>query len=210
MTLPVWSPRLKQHLIRRLYENDAVGIRDEDLLNEVGWGLLARCESFITAVEASHGRIRCPDCSATVLHDGRPESMLHCANCGWEVAWRAYQHTFQHKQLSGAGEVLALFQNFVDRFPATQDSKEKLLLIDGLLHGFHWNLRFGKTRAAGVNLIEGNHQDVVDFLDSLSFGPSSTPGIQQSHEEWLETINHIADLWKNERLRRRSGNQGET
>jgi ribosomal protein L37AE/L43A len=200
---------MKQHLIRRLYENDAAGIQDEDLLNEVGWGLLARCESFIAAVEATHGRVLCPTCASLVLHNGRPEGVLHCSNCGWEVPWKAYQHTFQHKQLSGAAEVLALFQNFIDCFPTAQEPKEKILLIDGLIHGFHWYIRFGNTRAAGVNLIEGALHEVVDFLDSLSVGPGSTPGIQQTREEWLDKINRISDLWKDERLRRRPGEQGK-
>ena len=38
---------MRQQDIRRLYETDARGIYDEDLINEVGHGLLARCESFI-------------------------------------------------------------------------------------------------------------------------------------------------------------------
>lgn len=40
--LPTWSPRVKPVLVRRLYEQDAQGIHDEELLNEIGIGLLLR------------------------------------------------------------------------------------------------------------------------------------------------------------------------
>ena len=36
-----------------------------------------------------------------------------------------------------------------------------------LIHGFHWNGRFGPTRGVGVNLIEGTDRQVLDFLDRL-------------------------------------------
>jgi ribosomal protein L37AE/L43A len=201
-SLPVWAPRIRQSLIRRLYETDALGIYDNELLDEAGWGLLARCESFITAVEASRGRAKCPACGQVVLHHAGKDEVLHCAACGWEMAWQAYFTTFQHKQLSGAEAVLALFQEFVDQFPAAQSGREKMLWIDRLIHGFHYNLLYGSTRAAGVNLIEGNYHEVVDFLDRLTYGEGSTPGTRARRTEWREMINQTADKWKDEKLRR--------
>jgi len=201
---PVWAPRLKQRLIRRLYECDAQGIYDDDLLDEVGWGLRARCESFITAVEASRGRVKCPACGQTVLHHAGAGEILHCAGCDWEMAWRDYFKTFQHKQLSGAEPVLALFGEFVEQFPAARTPQEKMLLIDRLIHGFHFNLQFGPTRAAGVNLIEGNYHEVVEFLDRLTYGEGSTPGTRQSRSAWRQILNQAAETWRDERLRRKT------
>ena len=201
--LPVWAPRLRQSLIRRLYETDALGIYDDELLDEAGWGLKARCESFIAAVEASRGRVKCPACGQIVLHHSGKDEILHCAACGWELPWQTYFKTFQHKQLSGAEAVLALFQEFVDQFPAARSGQEKMLLIDRLIHGFHYNLQFGSTRAAGVNLIEGNYHEVVDFLDRLTYGEGSTPGLSEQRAEWIKTVNQTADTWKDERLRRK-------
>jgi hypothetical protein len=60
---PPWAPRLPQRLVARLYETDARGILDEELIDEVGYGLLARVESILTATEASRGRVRCPRCA---------------------------------------------------------------------------------------------------------------------------------------------------
>ena len=134
---PRWAPRIKQSLIRRLYETDASGIQDEELIDEVGWTLHARCASFVDAVEASLGRARCPGCGRIIAHDSMPDTVLRCAECGWETTWRAYFKTFQHKQLSGAEPVLVLFRDYMERFPKARDPREKMLLIDGLIHGFH-------------------------------------------------------------------------
>jgi hypothetical protein len=46
---------VRQRDIRRLYETDAPGIHDEELIDEVGYGLLVRWGSFITAVESVAG-----------------------------------------------------------------------------------------------------------------------------------------------------------
>jgi hypothetical protein len=77
-----------------------------------------------------------------------------------------------------------------------------MLLIDQLIHGFHYYLEFSPTRAAGVNLIEGSYHEVVEFLDRLTYGEGSTPGTRQTRMEWREIINQSADTWKDERLRR--------
>jgi hypothetical protein len=200
--MPTWAPRLKQHQIRRLYESDARGMLDEALLDEVGWGLRARCQSFLQAVEAVHGRVHCPACDAVILRSKDPDEALLCPGCGWECPWKTYHKTFQHKQLNGAEPVLSLFRDYLERFPLAREPQAKMLLIDRIITGFHHYLRFGDTRATAVNLIEGSYHDVVDFLDSLSAGPGSTPGIQENHAEWREKINRTADLWNDEQLRR--------
>lgn len=190
-----WAPRVKQADIHRLYKTDAAGLCDEELIDEVGWSLLARCESFIEAMDAVQGRVRCRGCGSIIVRGGQPDEVLRCAGCGWEVTWRAYHHTIQHKQLSGAESVLELFRGYVRQFPAVRDPRAKMLLIDQLIHGFHWNGRFGPTRAVAVNLIEGRYKDVLNFLDRLSYGEESTPGTRENLEEWRTRVNHTADLW---------------
>jgi hypothetical protein len=99
--------------------------------------------------------------------------------------------------------VIALFQTFVDRFPKADQSQEKMLLIDQLIHGWHWNaLTQEQTRTTGINLIEGSYHEVVDFLDRLSYGSASTAGLIQHWQEWREKINQTADRWGDERLKR--------
>src|SRR5512135_1869708 len=103
--MPQWAPRVPQHHIRRLYETDAQGIYDEDLINEVGYGLLARCQSFVDAMAATRGKAKCPCCAAVVTHTANTTGLLRC-DCGWELPWADYLRTIRHKQLSGAEPVL--------------------------------------------------------------------------------------------------------
>ena len=184
--MPDWAPRISQEKIRKLYELDAKGIADDDLIDEVGFNLLARCDSFVAAVNAVHGKVVCPSCGQVVEHSKGKEEELTCDNCGWKVLWKDYFKTIQHKQLSGAEHVVELFQDYVDQFPAAKQPKEKMVLIDQLIHGFHWYLTLGNTRPVAVNLIKGRLTDVIAFLDELSYGLDSTPGLSEKYEEWLE------------------------
>ncbi|MCU0521634.1 MAG: hypothetical protein MUF84_13190 [Anaerolineae bacterium] len=188
--LPTWAPRVRPDEIRRLYHLDAQGIYNDDLIADVGYGLLARCESFIRANEAVAGRARCPACGAIVNHHTGKEEVLQCA-CGWSLPWADYFATFQHKQLSGAGPVITLFQDFVERFPRAQTAQQRMILIDTLLHGFHWYFKTGEpTRPVAVNLIDLRLGDVMAFLDELTYGEQSTPGARERKAEWDTRIVH--------------------
>ena len=187
--LPTWAPRVKPYLIRQLYENDAQSLLDRTLMDKVGWALHARCDSFLLAREASQGRVHCPACGTTIQHDLRPKRILCCPTCEWSCAWKDFAETIRNQQLHGGPEVIALFQACVDQFPKAKTPTEKMLLIDGLIHGFHHYLRSGRTRRpVGINLIDGHLEFVIDFLDRLSTGPGSTPGLQQTQAEWRERI----------------------
>jgi hypothetical protein len=195
--LPEWAPRVPQAKIRQLYQNDAAGIYDDELINEVGYGLLARCKSFIEANEAFHGRVRCPRCSAIVNHSRAKDELLRCA-CGWELTWGEYFATIQHRQLSGAEPVLNLFSAYVTQFPQARSAQEKVLQIDRLIHGFHWFLRMEyPTRPVAVNLIEGRLVEVIEFLDGLAVGTGSTPGVSERKAEWNQTLESALSRWPN-------------
>jgi len=195
--LPEWAPRVRKAQIWRLYEDDAGGIHDEDLLDEVGYALLARCESFITAnlARARGGELPCPECGQTV----KREEALHC-ECGWTLTWKAYFRTIQHKQLSGAEPVLTQFREFVGAFPVAKSSREKMLLIDRLIHGFHWSLRMERpTRPVAVNLIQGKMNEVVAFLDSLTYGEGGAPEMGEALEEWSRNIDANREWYRRRR-----------
>ncbi|MEA3408350.1 MAG: hypothetical protein U9R48_09785 [Chloroflexota bacterium] len=203
--LPTWAPRVKQRDVRRLYATDAKGIYDEELIDEVGYGLLARCQSFIQANEAREGCVRCPRCSATVTHAGGKEEVLRC-DCGWELIWGEYFETIQHAQLSGAGPVLKQFRAFIKAFPATRTPQEKMLAIDRLIHGFHYFLKTNQpTRPVAVNLIEGRLRQVVAFLDELTYGKKSSPGTRETYAEWSAKIDVHPDWYPS----RRKSNEDE-
>jgi hypothetical protein len=201
--LPTWAPRVKQSLVQQLYENDAQGIYDDELLDEIGWALFHRCQSFLDATAAVAGRALCPACGEIVAHHAQPDEILSCRACGWAAPWKDYFRTIQHRQLSGAEPVQAFFKDFNERFPKAKDPQDKMLLIDRLIHGWHWNALFQmNTRAAGINLIEGNYHQVIEFLDQLSYGPGSTPGVREEWQDWRTQLNQTAERWCDERLRR--------
>jgi len=204
--IPRWAPRVTQREVRRFYETDARGIYDEDIINELGYGLFARCESFINAVEATRGKARCPRCASIIEHTCRKEELLRCA-CGWELTWGEYFKTIQHRQLSGAEPVLEQFRAFVEAFPSARTPQEKVLLIDRLIHGFHWYYKTkGPTRPVAVNLIEGRMSEVVAFLDSLTYGEKSTPGTMENREEWNRNI-EVNREWYSSRGTKESYNE---
>ena len=187
--LPQWAPRVKKDKVRRLYELDAKGIYDSELLEDVGYGLLARCESFIIASRSREGYLPCPNCGTTVFHDHDREKLMVCENCGWSVTWGAYFKHMQHKQLSGADPVLHLFEAFVNGFPKAKTNQRKMFMIDRLLHGFHYWVKkdtITNTRPVAVNLIDARLGDVIRFLDELTFGEGNTPGVQENHAEWVQ------------------------
>ena len=95
--LPEWAPRVPKALIYELYNNDALGMQDEELIDDVGWRLRARCLSFIHAVQAANGSVTCPACENSIPHRHQPEEILRCDKCGWELPWMEYFKTFQHK-----------------------------------------------------------------------------------------------------------------
>jgi hypothetical protein len=186
-------PRWK---IRRLYEQDAAGIYDDGLVLDVGYALFARCQSFIAANRATRGEAACPRCSAVIPHEGNKNEWLRC-KCGWKLTWGEYFATIQHKQLSGADPVLNLFRDYVDRFPLARSSRDKMLLMDHLIHGFHWYYKMnGPTRPVAVNLIEGRLRRVISFLDSLTYGENSTPGVVERKDEWNRLIETAREWYK--------------
>ena len=100
---------------------------------------------------------------------------MHC-KCGCELTWGEYFKTIQHRQLSGAEPVLNQFRSFVQEFSIARTPPEKTILIDRLIHEFHWHSKSKTpTRPVAINLIEGRLSEMVAFLENLSCGAKSTP-----------------------------------
>jgi hypothetical protein len=199
-----WEPRVSQQKIRLLYETDAKGIYDEELIDEVGFALLARCQSFLEAEAARRGEAKCHGCGAAILHEadlsreGRRQ-LLTCAECGWQVTWGEYFATIQKKQLSGP-DLESLFRDFISRFPRANGPREKMVLIDQLIHGFHYSMHTGPRRPSAVNLIQGRLWDVMHFLNELTYGEKSTPGTRDAAAAWRSNMNVALRRWGSKTL----------
>lgn len=193
-----WTPRLAPTKVRRLYESEAAGHLDEALLDEVGITLLLRCEDILTVAEARAGRVACPRCAdddqrTIILRRGRArDEIIVCPACDWRITWADYLRTFQRRQLhiGGAGPA---FRRFVDAYPKAHDNCQKMLLVDQLIHEFHYALQDEQrpVRAACVNLIKGKLGDVVRFLDDLSAGTNLSAAFRDSQQRWRESVEEL-------------------
>lgn len=166
-----WAPRAAPEQIRLLFESDARGFLDEELLDEVGYRLAARCKDILQVSEALAGRAACRKCSQAIprLRCNRPDEddeMLQCPRCGWHVTWGAYFQSISGRKLRG-GEVVHVYREFVDRFAQAQTARDKILAIDRLIHEFHTNL--GKpTKPVAVTVISGSSQAVKQLIEDLA------------------------------------------
>lgn len=189
-----WAPRLGKSLLRRLYENDAAGIVDEELVDEVGYALYLRCQSIVDVEAARRGRVRCPRCERNGVETwvARPslrDGPIVCDRCGWATTWPEYSRTFRHKQLNSGG-ALSAFEAFLARFRASRSPGERVLAVDRLIHEFHYSLRSSPTtptRAVAVNLIRGRLTDVMEFLDELTRGPATG----ETYARWMGNVSRL-------------------
>jgi hypothetical protein len=186
-----WSPRIKPALIERLYESDALGFQDDELCNEVGFRLFLRCQ---TIVMVSRDEVACPRCGTVfVIDSSDKEAVTVCPTkaCGWQTTMLEYRQSWSKKRIWGAN-ALPAFEEFYNGFSPALEYKEKIFLIDRLIHTFHWSLKENlPARSAANNLLEGDHDQVVEFLDNLS-------GIDPARKaSWRETTQQM--------MRRRKG-----
>jgi len=157
-----WASKLPVAKIVRLYEADATMVHDDELVDDVGWRLLARCQDVLLVTDS---KIVCPECGTTfdVPWIGQPhERASICPTCGWATTAREYHASFEHRDLNGAGAREA-FAAYVSRFPRLTTYSEKMLAIDRLVHAVH------KTGGvAARNLFEGRAREVLAALDSIA------------------------------------------
>ena len=123
-----WAPRVNPSLIRRLYETDARGIVDAELIENVGFALLARCESILLTTNAhERGRVTCPRCRRMIVRSSGvtvKDMLVTCTSCAWSVRWGDYLKTYQDKHLHGGGAV-SLFEAFITQFQRAHLPREK-------------------------------------------------------------------------------------
>jgi hypothetical protein len=180
-----WSPRIRPVLIKRLYESDALGFQDDELCNDVGFRLYMRCQ---TVLMVSRNEVACPRCDAIFRMDtSSREAVTVCPtkDCKWQTTRLEYHQSWSKKRIWGAN-ALPAFEEFYNRFSIALPYREKMVLIDQLIHSFHWSLHEKlPARSAANNLIEGEHDQVVEFLDQLT-------GIDQALKaQWRQTMQQM-------------------
>lgn len=184
---PTWAGRVPRHKIAELYKKEALGICDEVPIDDVGIGLLVRIEHIFRARNANSGLASCPLCQREISHDFDPAFLLRCESCNWELVWAEYQKSLQGKHLIASG-MTAFLKEYVEKYRVARSPQEKLILIDTLIHRYHWELEGGLTGPGARDLIGGKPNEVIDFLNQLSYGTSSSPEILATRQEWLDKV----------------------
>ena len=188
-----WAPKIRREKLMRLYQQDASGLLDEELVAEIGYALLARCRSIMLVTEAR--QVDCPACQALITCHGSRWSHVEglvCLACGWKATYGQWRDSWRHSDLTG-GNAMAFYRAYLEEFPKAKTVSARMLLIDHLIHEFHWSIRHQRSHAplAG-SLIAGSPEEVLAFLDALTYGPESTPGMQETYAEWRKRLETVA------------------
>ena len=162
-----WSPKLPRKTLIRLYESDVRMIEDEELADEVGFTLYARCLQGRDERQLMlSGRMKCHHCGEILTYGA---GILTCT-CGSQYQFREYMRSFRENNMP-ANSAAAIFNAYIEKWPLARTYHEKMGLIDWLVHEFHLNLSSGvKGRFVGVNLIEGTKKQIEELILSLAGG----------------------------------------
>lgn len=184
---PRWAPKVDPNRIRRLYEQDAKGLPEDQLLDDVGYSLFARCDSMLLVTSANLGHPLCILCRTEMPHSYAKEFVSVCPKCGWTITIGEYGASYKGQTLNGVGALPAL-RNYVDHFPSAKTYAEKLRLIDALIHSFHGDLSEEPSRPTAVNVIDADIGTVANLIFTLAYGEGST-ATREALEQWLEKFN---------------------
>ena len=137
-----WARRVSRRDIQRLYESDARGLLDEELLDQVHYAIYARvCDMFEVREAQQTGRVKCRACGAPIPQPYRmgtrnKNNVLKCDQCGWQVTCGEFYDSYTGGSML-PGSVADLFETYLARFPKARTPSDKMLLVDWLIHQFH-------------------------------------------------------------------------
>ena len=198
---PPWAARIPKESIARIYEDDAEGMYDEQLINNIAFMLLMRCESMVIAEDARNGRALCPICGKIIDHDAQKGTILECPYCSWTGSWKDYRASMDGLHLIAPGLIPFLIEfskNMTDKLSL----KEKVYWIDWLIHRVHWEGTALPGQPGAVCLIRGRAHDVNEFLDQLTAGTHRENKVELSNL-WSEEQKTQIFKWKKSAERRR-------
>ena len=196
-----WVQRVEPSLIVRLYESDAKGFQDEDLVDEVGCAIFARAEDVITATLCvCYCKAKCPVCGEIISFDcsgGTFVVILECI-CGYTTTLTEYRKSFQGQKLT-AYRALYAIEKFIQQYIKAKDYSSKMLAIDLLIHTFHNELQnkgchielqnrgYGRPIATNI-LYARTERQLINFLNKLAYSDNNTPGILSNREQFFSNI----------------------
>jgi len=184
---PNWAKKIPPQKIKKLYELDAKGIYDEELVDDVGISLYARVDSMLMVTSSNLGQAVCIECRAVIPHSYQRDFILECPKCGWSISYGEYNDSYKGQTLNGVGALPEL-EKFSKEYPLAKTYAEKMRLIDFLIHSFHGNINIEPSRPTATNIIEGSAGEIAKLIFTLSYGEGSTTAVSVLNE-WIEKYN---------------------
>ncbi len=165
-----WCKKASRNDLLRLYQGEAKGMLDEELLDEIGFTFYARCKQAHDARNCMEkGNILCLNCGAVVkanhTYDNQP---MYC-ECGYSYTYREYRRSYMAVNMPG-NRATPIFESFEQKWPGCQDATQKMLLIDWLIHECHVTIMSGEMgKSVCENLIEGTRKQITDLIIKLAY-----------------------------------------
>jgi len=178
---------LATHKLVRLYEANAVGLADDELLDDVGWRLWERLRDVLLVTS---GKVRCPQCGVDFqvrTPDHPLDDPVRCPGCDWQVTPRAWHKSWEHRDLNGRCDE---FEHYVNQWPTARTTSQRMLLVDAVVHALHVSSRRDSPgNFAARNFLEGSRPKIVALLDELADGPGSDVAVG-ARARWQAARDH--------------------
>ncbi len=161
-----WPAMVSRQSLKRLYENDAKGMTDEALLNDIGFTMYVRClEARDIYGLMEIGKVKCLHCGNVLDY----ADIMECS-CGQQYTYKEYRQSYRANNMP-RGEASGIFDKFIGDWEKAKENAAKMRLIDNLIHEFHISSIAGtKNRPVGVNLIQGTKEQVTALIEELAYG----------------------------------------
>ena len=98
---PRWAKKVSPEKIKRLYEQDAQSIYDEELVDDVGISLFARVDSMLMVTSSNLGIAICIECRTEIPHNYQRGFLLECSKCGWSISFGEFNDSYKGQTLHG-------------------------------------------------------------------------------------------------------------
>jgi hypothetical protein len=160
-----------------------MNIQDDELINEVGYGLYARAKD-LAEINRTHdsGIIYCKLCDNEIYKSAND---IYKCTCGWSVSQTEYHISYKGKQFISISAAQFAVE-FMRKWELAKDSyADKMMAIDYLIHRFHDEFTDCTTRPAAINFIEGKSEDIIDLILELAYS-NDKEIYKEQMETWLE------------------------